>query len=238
MPRITVSGSIDPLLSVVLDKGESIFAERNAMVSMDSTLALTGRAKGGLFSALSRKVLNDESFFQQKIEAVDGPGEVLLTPTLPGDVAVLQTGERQYMIADGAYLASTEDVELNAKTQGLGRALLGNSGGFFVIRTGGTGEVAVSGFGSMRAIDLDGSRSVYVDNGHLVAWDTELDYELALNTAKQGFFGKILHSQTSGEGIVLKFSGCGSLYVCSRNRGGFVDWLFSQMPQNKAPSNE
>lgn len=68
MPRITVSGSIDPLLSVVLDKGESIFAERNAMVSMDSTLALTGRAKGGLFSALSRKVLNDESFFQQKLK--------------------------------------------------------------------------------------------------------------------------------------------------------------------------
>lgn len=168
MPSITVSGSIDPLLSVVLNKGESIFAERNAMVSMDATLALTGRAKGGFFSALSRKVLNDESFFQQKIEAVDGPGEVLLTPTLPGDIAVLQTGERQYMIADGAYLASTEDVELDAKTQGLGRALLGNSGGFFVIRTNGKGEVAVSGFGSMRAIDLDGSHSVYVDNGHLV----------------------------------------------------------------------
>lgn len=46
-----------------------------------------------------------------------------------------------------------------------GRALLGDSGGFFVIRTNGKGEVAVSGFGSMRAIDLDGSRSVYVDNG-------------------------------------------------------------------------
>ena len=234
MPRITVSGSIDPLLSVVLDKGESIFAERNAMVSMDSTLALTGRAKGGLFSALSRKVLNDESFFQQKIEAVDGPGEVLLTPTLPGDVAVLQTGERQYMIADGAYLCDL--CQLHCKRRQ--RALLGNSGGFFVIRTGGTGEVAVSGFGSMRAVDLDGSRSVYVDNGHLVAWDTELDYELALNTAKQGFFGKIFHSQTSGEGIVLKFSGQGRLYVCSRNRGGFVDWLFSQMPQEKMVKNE
>lgn len=66
MPSITVSGSIDPLLSVVLNKGESIFAERNAMVSMDATLALTGRAKGGFFSALSRKVLNDESFFSAK----------------------------------------------------------------------------------------------------------------------------------------------------------------------------
>lgn len=233
MPRITVSGSIDPLLSVVLDKGESIFAERNAMVSMDSTLALTGRAKGGLFSALSRKVLNDESFFQQKIEAVDGPGEVLLTPTLPGDVAVLQTGERQYMIADGAYLASTEDVELNAKTQGIGRALLGNSGGFFVIRTGGTGEVAVSGFGSMRAIDLDGSRSVYVDNGHLVAWDTELDYEPALNTAKQGFFGKIFHSQTSGEGIVLKFSAKGDFTSARATAADSSTGFFLRCPKKR-----
>lgn len=238
MPQMTISGSIDPLLSVALEKGEAIFAERNAMVAMDSTLALTGRAKGGLFSALSRKFLNDESFFQQKIEALDGAGEVLLTPTLPGDVILLNAGEQQYMISDGAYLASTESVELEMKSQGLGRALLGNSGGLFVMSTEGQGQIAVSGFGSVRAIELDGSRSVYVDNGHLVAWDQALDYELALNTAKQGFFGKILHSQTSGEGIVLKFSGCGSLYVCSRNRGGFVDWLFSQMPQNKAPSNE
>ena len=65
MPHISVSGSIDPLLSVVLDKGESIFAERNAMVSMDSTLALTGRAKGGLFSALSRTT---KAFFSKKLK--------------------------------------------------------------------------------------------------------------------------------------------------------------------------
>lgn len=130
---------------------------------------------------------------------------MLLTPTLPGDIAVLQTGGRQYMIADGAYLASTEDVELDAKTQGLGRALLGDSGGFFVIRTNGKGEVAVSGFGSMRAIDLDGSRSVYVDNGHLVAWDTELDYELALNTAKQGFFGKISTAKPPAKALFSNF---------------------------------
>lgn len=238
MPRLTVFGSIDPLLHVALEKGECIYAERNAMVSMDSTLALTGKAKGGLLSALSRKVLNDESFFQQKIEAVDGAGEVFLTPTLPGDVAILQTGKRQYMISDGAYLANTEGVELQAKAQSLGRAVLGDSGGLFVLRTEGSGEVAVSGFGSMRPIDLDGSKSVYIDNGHLVAWDSELTYELALNTAKQGFFGKLFHSQTSGEGVVLKFSGCGRLYVCSRNRGGFLDWMFSQMPQNKMVKND
>lgn len=141
------------------------------------------------------------------------------------------------MISDGAYLANTDGVELESTTQSLGRALLGDSGGLFVLSTKGRGTVAVSGFGSMRPIDLTDGQSVYVDNGHLVAWDTQLKYELAMNTAKQGFFGKLLHSQTSGEGIVLKFSGTGRLYVCSRNRGGFVDWMLSRMPQQKAPSN-
>lgn len=237
MTTMTVSGSIDPLVSVRLEKGDCVYAERNSMVSMDGGLALTGRARGGFFTALSRKILNDETFFQQKIEAVDGPGEVLLTPTLPGDVVLIETGERQYMISDGAYLANTDGVELESTTQSLGRALLGDSGGLFVLSTKGRGTVAVSGFGSMRPIDLTDGQSVYVDNGHLVARDTQLKYELAMNTAKQGFFGKLLHSQTSGEGIVLKFSGTGRLYVCSRNRGGFVDWMLSRMPQQKAPSN-
>ncbi len=237
MTTMTVSGSIDPLVSVRLEKGDCVYAERNSMVSMDGGLALTGRARGGFFTALSRKILNDETFFQQKIEAVDGPGEVLLTPTLPGDVVLIETGERQYMISDGAYLANTDGVELESTTQSLGRALLGDSGGLFALSTKGRGTVAVSGFGSMRPIDLTDGQSVYVDNGHLVAWDTQLKYELAMNTAKQGFFGKLLHSQTSGEGIVLKFSGTGRLYVCSRNRGGFVDWMLSRMPQQKAPSN-
>lgn len=68
MPRITVSGSIDPLLSVVLDKGESIFAERNAMVSMDSTLALTGRAKGGLFPLCLERCSTTKAFFSKKLK--------------------------------------------------------------------------------------------------------------------------------------------------------------------------
>lgn len=135
MTTMTVSRSIDPLVSVRLEKGDCVYAERNSMVSMDGGLALTGRARGGFFTALSRKILNDETFFQQKIEAVDGPGEVLLTPTLPGDVVLIETGERQYMISDGAYLANTDGVELESTIQSLGRALLGDSGGLFVLST-------------------------------------------------------------------------------------------------------
>lgn len=96
MAQFDISGSVDPLLSVTLNKGESLFAESNAMVAMDGTLSLSGRTKGGFFKSLARKFLNDETCFQQKITAEDEGG----------------------------------------------RALLGNSGGLFVMATEGEGRVA------------------------------------------------------------------------------------------------
>lgn len=237
MARFEVLSSIDPLLRISLEPGESVAAESNAMVAMDGSISLKGETRGGFFKSLARKFLNDENFFQQSFVADDEPGSVLLAPNLPGDVVVLDVGERQYMLSDGAFLAATNGVELETKTQSLGRALLGNSGGLFLMATQGHGQIALSGFGSIQAVDVKPGQKLIVDNGHLVAWDRELDYELSINTARSGLLGKVLHSQLSGEGIVLKFKGEGKVWVCSRNKGGFLTWIFSQMPQEKAVSN-
>ncbi len=236
--RFEITGSVDPLLSVTLEKGEKVLAESNAMVSMDGDLSLKGRSRGGIMKSIARKFLNDETFFQQYVEAEKGPGTVLLAPNIPGDIRILDVGERQYMISDGGFLAATDQVEMEVKTQGLGRALLGDSGGFFVMATEGHGQVAVSGFGSVRELQVTDGQSLVVDNGHLVAWDSTLDYELSLNTSHSGLFGKLLNSQITGEGIVLKFRGHGKVIVCSRNKGGFLDWILSNSRTDKAAKNE
>ncbi len=236
--RFEITGSIDPLLCVSLEKGEKVLAESNAMVAMDGDLSLKGRSRGGIMKSLARKFLNDETFFQQYVEAEKGAGDVLLAPNIPGDIRVLDVGQRQYMISDGSFLAATEGVELEVKSQGLGRALLGDSGGFFVMATDGSGQVAVSGFGSVRELEVKDGQTLVVDNGHLVAWDSDLDYELSLNTAHSGLFGKLVNSQITGEGIVLKFRGRGKVIVCSRNKGGFLDWVFANQPTDKAVKNE
>lgn len=233
-----ITGSVDPLLSVSLQKGEKVLAESNAMVAMDGDLSLKGRSRGGIMKSLARKFLNDESFFQQYIEAEKGPGTVLLAPNIPGDIRILDVGARQYMISDGAFLAATEGVDLEVKSQGLGRAILGDSGGFFVMATQGSGQVAVSGFGSVRELEVAEGQSLVVDNGHLVAWDCSLDYELSINTSHSGLFGKLINSQITGEGIVLKFRGRGKVIVCSRNKGGFLDWIFQNSHTEKAAKND
>ena len=237
MAAFEITGGVDPLLTVKLEKGEAILAESNAMVAMDSVLSLKGKTRGGIMASLARKFMNDESFFQQRIEADDEPGTVLLAPNLPGDVCILDVGPVQYLLSDGSFLACTEGVSLATKSQGLGRALLGNSGGFFVMVTEGSGRIAVSGFGSIREIEVTPDRPVTVDNGHLVAWDKNLSYELSLNTGKHSILGKLVNSQTTSEGIVLKFRGSGRILVCSRNKGGFLDWIMGNVRMQKEAEN-
>ena len=238
MVRFDITGGVDPLLCVSLDEGDKVLAESNAMVAMDATLSLKGRVKGGIMGSLARKFLNDETFFQQNIEADKGPGEVLLAPNIPGDVRLLDVGERQYILTDGSFLAATPDVSLTTKSQGLGRAILGDSGGFFVMGTEGEGKIAVSGFGSLREIEVTPEKPVFVDNGHVVAWDTSLEYELSLNTGRTGLLGKLVNSQTTGEGIVLRFRGSGRVLVCSRNKGGFIDWILQSGNLAKTLKND
>ena len=80
MAAFEITGGIDPLLAVTLEKGEAILAESNAMVAMDTALSLKGKTRGGLMGSIARKFMNDETFFQQRIEADDQAGTVLLAP--------------------------------------------------------------------------------------------------------------------------------------------------------------
>ena len=226
MPVFTVTGDVDPFLHVSMRRGETIYCESDAMVMMESTLDLKGKMKGGIGSALMRTFANGESFFQQHIEATRGEGDCLLSPTLPGAMQTVDCGPNQYIISDGAFVAATSGVDLKVRTQSLGNALFAQSGGFFVTETTGSGQVVVSGFGSMSMLDVEPGKDAIIDNAHVVCWDSTLRYEISVTTGgNSGFLGNLINSQTSGEGMVLRFSGKGKVYVCSRNRNAFKAWM-------------
>lgn len=238
MPVFTVTGDVDPFLHVSLRKGESIFCESNAMVMMEDPLDLAGKMQGGVLQAVMRRFANGESFFQQHITATRGDGDCLLSPKLPGGMEVLDVGSVQYCISDDAYVAASDGVQVVAQSQGIGNALFGGTGGFFIGRSSGTGKLVVSGFGAIFTLDVTPEKSMIIDNGHVVAWDANLRYELSASTNQnRGLLGNLVNSVTSGEGLVLKFSGRGKVIVCSRNRGTFVTWLGSQLGGSNTRSN-
>lgn len=234
--EFNIVGQGDPFLHVKLNRGERIICESDAMVMMENNLELKGEMRGGFFQSLGRKIANGESFFQQSIEAVHGSGETLLSPNLPGDILMLQCGPgKQYRLNDGAFLASSDGIKVEMKSQGIGQALFGGTGGFFIGETSGQGQLAISGFGTIFELEVKQGTPIIIDNYHVVAWDYNLHYELSLSTRKSsGFLGNLVNSVTSGEGIVTKFTGNGKVVVCSRNRGAFVGWLGTQIGVKKA----
>lgn len=231
MTVFTSTGDVDPFLHVALTKGDKIYCESGAMVMMEATLDLKGRMNGGIGSAIMRRLANGESFFQQHIEAMRGDGDCLLSPALPGALEIIEVGKRQYLLNDGAFVAATSGTEMKVRTQNIGNALFAQSGGFFVMETSGAGQVVVSGFGSMFQLDVAPGKDVIIDNSHVVCWDSTLQYEISVTTGSAGgggiggMIGNLVNSATSGEGIVLRFSGSGKVYVCSRNRDSFAALL-------------
>ena len=175
MARFILEGSTDPFLRVDLNQGDMIHAESGAMASMSSTLELKGKARGGMLSGLMRKALSGESFFMQEISADQGPGTVRLAPSVPGEVRVIDMANECWFVGDGGFLACDDEITLQTSRQKLSGALLGGTGGLFILKATGTGSLAVSAFGAITEVELNNQDELIVDNGHVVAWQDTLN---------------------------------------------------------------
>jgi uncharacterized protein (TIGR00266 family) len=239
VPAFNVTEGNDPFLSVHLGQGESINAASRAMVTMTMALTLTGRLQGGIIRSLIRKKTQGDTAFLQVIQASSYPGKVLLAPSLPGDIQIIELREyEELFINDGCYLASSSTVELTSKLQGPGKAFFGGTGGFVIMRALGPGTVAVSGYGSITPINMRSEESI-VDHRHVVSWDSGIKYEVATLSSSQGILTGLFRGMTSGEGIVNRFYGTGKMNICSRNRDDLLAWVFNSMKKaNKSTSGQ
>ncbi|MHB8126812.1 MAG: TIGR00266 family protein [Desulfitobacteriaceae bacterium] len=212
-----------PLLQVQLQRGEMIKAEYDAMVSMSPDFDIEGNMEGGVLGGISR-MLAGEKFFLQTITASRGGGEVLLAPsTVGGIVDVELDGSYNLLVQKDGYLASTEGLIVSSKTQNLMQGLFSGEG-FFILKVSGKGTVFLNAYGAIHAINLEAGEEVVVDNNHLVAWPDYMNYEIM--KAAKGW----LSSFTSGEALVCRFRGPGTVLIQTRNPKGFASWIRRLLP--------
>jgi len=236
MPVFSIVEGRDPILSVELKANESVVAESNSMVMMDSGVSVEGRMQGGFLSSLARNLFSNESFFQQELKANKGKdGQALLAPQLPGDIKLLDVGEKQYFLNSGAFMACEVGVATEQKVNNnLMGAFYGNVGGFVLMKTKGQGKLCISGFGQIIEVNVTPEDPITVYNGHVVAWDSQLNYELSTGSSSGNIFGRMASTAMSGEFMVTKFSGHGCLYICSRNQIAFNQYIQRIAQPNRA----
>lgn len=207
------------LLNVELEGGEAVQAETGAMVHMSPNIKIETKMKGGLLGALKRSVLGGESLFINTFRAEGGPGEVGFAPAYPGDIEAFELDGTLYA-QSGAFLASSEDVEINTKWGGA-KTFFGREG-LFLLKLTGRGTVFLSSFGAIYKRELHNERFV-IDTGHMVAFSEGLDFKVKK-------VGGLKSTFLSGEGLVAEFSGTGTLYIQTRSTESFVSWLTPFLP--------
>jgi uncharacterized protein (TIGR00266 family) len=204
-------GEAFPLLLYRLDQGEVFKAESGAMVTMDAHLDLKAKMEGGVIQGLARKLLSNEKLFFQHISATAGPGEATFAPAFPGAIFPIQLdGNQKIRIQKDGFLACTAGITLETIAQNLAKGLFSKEG-FFIMRAGGQGILFVSSYGAIHAVNIQPGRTVNIDNGHLVAWSNDMQYKLKKASRS------LVHSVTSGEGLICSFTGPGIVYIQTRN---------------------
>ena len=200
-------------VSVELGAGEQFYSEGGAMSRMDPSLELKGRLLGGFFKSIIRKFLGGESMFISEYTAPTG-GKLSLSPSHPGSVLHRSMKGDTFLLTAGSYLASTKDVSFQTRFGGL-KAFFSGEGAFF-LECSGTGDLYFTAFGGLVEKEIDGAYTV--DTGHLVAWETSLEWTI-------GGMGSLKSTLLSGEGLVIKFTGKGKVYLQTRTLSGLGGWI-------------
>ncbi|KAM4055833.1 mitochondrial biogenesis [Hirsutella rhossiliensis] len=197
------------VLSVNLAGGCPLDAKPGAMIAMSPTVSLKGQVKFSFKKVLAGAELSASTF--------TGPGELLLAPPTLGDITSIPlTGNETWSVGKDAYLASTQGVFKDYKRQGLGKAFFSGEG-LFVYKIRGTGIIWVTSFGAIIRKNIMPREEYIVDNGHLVAWNTKY----VLERVGSGFMSNF----ASGEGLVCRFTGPGTVLIQTRNPEAFISYI-------------
>lgn len=210
-----------PIAKIELAQNEQIRIEPGSMVYELGEIELEGsmnangkKGFGGALSAIGRSVSSGESFFISTATGVSPTSTIAIAPGTPGKIIPLDVGQEHWRLNTGAFLASEQSVTYNMKRQKLSGAILGGTGGLFVMETAGSGVILVSAFGDLEKIEVTPDAPVIVDNQHVIAWTSSLDYNIRVASGMFGF--------KTGEGLVNEFHGSGTIYIQTRNVEAFA----------------
>lgn len=213
------------LAKVQLQPNEGLIAEAGAMVGMSSSIQVETKMRGGLLKSLARSVLGGESFFVNTFRANEKGGELLLAPTLPGDIFYTELNNQTYLVQSGSFLASSESITTDTKWSGA-KTFFGGEG-LIMLRCTGVGGILLSSYGAIHEMILAPGEMYTVDTGHLVAFEENVGFQVRS-------IGGMKTTLLGGEGLVVDLTGPGKILLQTRSEGAFLNWLLPKIPSKSS----
>lgn len=214
-------------LRLDLRTNQAVLVEAGGMAAMDTNIKMKSKVQGGLMKGIGR-MLGGESLFVSEFTAMNKPGQLFVSPGVPGDIQHYYLNGNGLMLQSSGFVASSPTVMIDAKFQGFKGFFSGES--LFLLRATGEGDIWFSSYGAILEIPVDGH--YVVDTGYIVAFEDTLSYNvemmggLSFKGLRTGIFG--------GDGFVCRFQGTGRLWVQSRNLFPLLNFLAPFSPNTSS----
>ena len=191
-------------LEVTLDPGETFFAERGALLYLESGIEKNmqwGKSAGSIIQSR----LSGESYFTIKFQNTSNAPKKLAVAGKTGLLPIKIDGQ-SVMCRRGAYVASTEKVDLNLKISI--SSIVGGAG--LLQRIDGKGTIFLDSYGMPLELNLGYNDSIEVDEYCLIAMTGITESQINASWS----VGNMLH----GEGLsLLQIHGPGKVYINPAN---------------------
>ncbi len=223
------------LVEIELDPGETVVAEAGAMCYMNDGILFETKMGDGsqadqslmgkLFSAGKRALSGESIFMTHFTNTGGGKKRVSFAAPYPGKIIPINLKDfgNEILCQKDAYLCSALGINISIEfTRRLGAGFFGGEG-FILQKLTGAGLAFVHAGGTIIKKELN-NETIHVDTGCLVAFSTNLDYNIErAGNLKNMFLG--------GEGLFLAtLNGTGTVYLQSLPFSRLADLVIRRIP--------
>lgn len=213
-----------PVVICQLEDGESVICESGAMSWMSPNLEM--ETSGGGAGKVFGRMFSGEGMFQNRYTARKGAGMIAFASKFPGDIRAVEiTRDSPVICQKGAFLASTEGVELSvAFQQKFSTGLFGGEG-FIMQKLSGNGTAFIEIDGSTIEYNLEHGQQMLIDTGYLAMMDATVKMEIQkIKGLKNVMLG--------GEGLFNTLvTGPGRVVIQTMPISGFAAFIASLLPR-------
>ncbi|MBQ3303318.1 MAG: TIGR00266 family protein [Clostridia bacterium] len=222
--KYQIKGEPMPVVICQLEDGESVICESGAMSWMSPNLEM--ETSGGGAGKVFGRMFSGEGMFQNRYTARKGAGMIAFASKFPGDIRAVEiTRDSPVICQKGAFLASTEGVELSvAFQQKFSTGLFGGEG-FIMQKLSGNGTAFIEIDGSTIEYNLEHGQQMLIDTGYLAMMDATVKMEIQkIKGLKNVMLG--------GEGLFNTLvTGPGRVVIQTMPISGFAAFIASLLPR-------
>lgn len=222
--KYQIKGEPMPVVICRLEDGESVLCESGAMSWMSPNLEM--QTSGGGAGKMLGRMFSGESMFQNRYMARRGSGMIAFASKFPGGIRAVEISPSAPVICQkGAFLASTEGVEMSvAFQQKFSTGLFGGEG-FIMQKLSGNGLAFIEIDGSTIEYNLESGQQMLIDTGYLAMMDATVKMEIQkVKGVKNALFG--------GEGLFNTLvTGPGRVVIQTMPISGFAQLIANLIPK-------